>query len=111
MPSKTKNPLAEAMRELKADPTPAARPVVRTTLAGKAKPRRGEGTRIIAGHFDVAVHQQLRVLAAQERNTVQGLLHGLSLQRPPATVRNANSAPHLPRQPSLFLPEKAKKSP
>ena len=74
MPSKTKNPLAEAMRELKADPTPAARPVVRTTLAEKAKPRRGEGTRIIAGHFDVAVHQQLRVLAAQERNTVQGLL-------------------------------------
>ena len=74
MPSKTKNPLAEAMRELKADPTPAARPVVRTTLAGKAKPRRGEDTRIIAGHFDVAVHQQLRVLAAQERNTVQGLL-------------------------------------
>ena len=51
MPSKTKNPLAEAMRELKADPTPAARPVVRTTLAGKAKPRRGEDTRIIAGHF------------------------------------------------------------
>ena len=51
MPSKTKNPLAEAMRELKADPTPAARPVVRTTLAGKAKPTRGEDTRIIAGHF------------------------------------------------------------
>ena len=51
MPSKTKNPLAEAMRELKADPTPAARPVVRTTLAGKAKPRLGEDTRIIAGHF------------------------------------------------------------
>ena len=60
MPSKTKNPLAEAMRELKADPTPAARPVVRTTLAGKAKPRRGEGTRIIAGHFDVAVHQHVK---------------------------------------------------
>ena len=38
MPSKTKNPLAEAMRELKADPTPAAHPVVRTTLAGKSKP-------------------------------------------------------------------------
>ena len=49
MPSKTKNPLAEAMRELNDTPTPAARPVVRTTLAGKAKPRRGEGTRIIAG--------------------------------------------------------------
>ena len=74
MPSKTKNPLADAMRELKADPTPAAHPVVRTTLAKKAKHRRGEGTRIIAGHFDGAVHQQLRVLAAQERNTVQGLL-------------------------------------
>ena len=74
MPSKTKNPLAEAMRELKADPAPAAHPAVRTTPAGKAKPRRGEGTRIIAGHFDGAVHQQLRVLAAQERNTVQGLL-------------------------------------
>ena len=49
MPSKTKNPLAEAMRELKADPTPAAHPVVKTTLAGKVKPRRGESTRIIAG--------------------------------------------------------------
>ena len=47
-----------------------------------------------------------------DRNQVISLtLHGLSLQRPPATVRNANSAPHLPRQPSLFLPEKAKKSP
>ena len=74
MPSKTKNPLAEAMHELNTTPTPAARPVVRTTLAGKAKPRRGEGTRIIAGHFAAEVHQQLRVLAAQERNTVQGLL-------------------------------------
>ena len=74
MPSKTKNPLAEAMRELNDTPTPAARPVVRTTLAGKAKPRRGEGTRIIAGHFTAEVHQQLRVLAAQERNTIQELL-------------------------------------
>ena len=74
MPNKTKNPLAEAMRELKADPTPAADPVVRATLAGKSKPRRGEGTRIIAGHFTAEVHQQLRVLAAQERNTIQGLL-------------------------------------
>ena len=69
MPSKTKNPLAEAMRELKADPTPAAHPVVKTTLAGKVKPRRGESTRIIAGHFDDAVHQQLRVLAPPRRGT------------------------------------------
>ena len=74
MPSETKNPLAEAMRELKADPAPGVRPVVKTTLARKTKHRRGEGTRIIAGHFDGAVHQQLRVLAAQERNTVQALL-------------------------------------
>ena len=43
MPSKTKNPLAEAMRELKADPTPAARPVVRTTLAGKSEAQTGRG--------------------------------------------------------------------
>ena len=74
MPSKTKNPLADAMRELKDDPAPAAASIVKTTPAGKAKRRRGEGTRIIAGHFDGAVHQQLRVLAAKERNTVQGLL-------------------------------------
>ena len=34
MPSKTKNPLADAMRELQADPTPAAVPVEQTTPAG-----------------------------------------------------------------------------
>ena len=88
MPSKTKNPLAEAMRELKADPTPAERPVVRTTLAGKAKPRRGEGTRIIAGHFDVAVHQQLRVLAGPGEEHGPRTAAG-SLERPePFQKRN-----------------------
>ena len=38
-------------------------------------------------------------------------LHGLNLQRPAAIVRNANSAPHSLRQPSLSLSEKAKESP
>ena len=43
MPSKTKNPLAEAMRELKADPTPAARPVVRNDTCRKSEAQTGRG--------------------------------------------------------------------
>ena len=53
MPSKTKNPLAEAMRELKAIILAAgiASPVVRTTPCQKSEVADGrEGTRIIAGH-------------------------------------------------------------
>ena len=65
------NPLAAAMRQLTGPPTPSAN---RAGPADKKRPRRGSGTRVIAGHFDAAVQRQLRVLAAQEDRTIQGLL-------------------------------------
>ena len=56
-----------------ASTTAPARPAnIQLEGSYNSKPRRGEGTRIIAGHFTAEVHQQLRVLAAQERNTIQG---------------------------------------
>ena len=72
MPGKTKNPLAEGMREfMRGSHSGGAPDCEHETCPQKRSPRRGEGTRIIAGQFDDAVVQQFRVLAAHlTRNAV-----------------------------------------
>lgn len=59
------NPLAVAMRSVKAKPPPSE-------SAGHSHIQRG--TKLVGGHFPEPVHRQLRVLAAQEGCTIHSLL-------------------------------------
>ena len=75
MPKKPKVDLAAAMRSV-AKPAPATSPAAAGTASSepRATARTREGTRIVAGHFAIPVHRQLRLIAVQEDRTLQDLL-------------------------------------
>ena len=77
MPNKPKATLSDALQGMQAAPSPVpsrARPRDGGTPARTSRNRRGAGTRIISGHFAAEAHKQLRILAAVEERTIQGLL-------------------------------------
>ena len=77
MPNKSKATLSDALQGMQAVPSPATsrtRPRSDSAPARKARNKRGAGTRIISGHFAAETHKQLRILAAVEERTIQGLL-------------------------------------
>ena len=75
MPNDTTNPLAVALRNVGSTSTPAAGTAASVMRRAENAPRRrGEGTRMISGHFAPETHRQLRMMAAQEGCTIQSLL-------------------------------------
>lgn len=73
MPNKAKTSLSDALQGV-SPVVPQTRQRGGGAPARKPKNKRGEGTRMISGHFATETHKQLRILAAVEERTIQGLL-------------------------------------
>lgn len=66
------NKFSAALKPVRVEP-PAAMPVEEAAKAGSTAPSR-RGAKHIGGYFDPIVAKQLRVIAAEEDGSVQGLL-------------------------------------
>jgi hypothetical protein len=70
------NPLTEGLKQARKaeQPEPPAAPVVVVASSARAVPPSRVGRVLIGGHFAPEVQMALKVLAAEERSTVQALI-------------------------------------
>lgn len=70
------NPLSQGLKQQSRQPEPAAAPIVTTTqpTASKAVPRSRVGRVLIGGHFAPEVQTALKIVAAEERTSMQALI-------------------------------------
>lgn len=77
MPNRPKVTLSDALQGMQSEPLPETSRIRSrddSTPGHASRNKRGPETRVISGHFASETHKQLRVLAAVEGRTIQGLL-------------------------------------